>query len=155
MNDGGGADGGAVARAVLRGSGRLLARLGWSFLPEFPLADGSRADMLALAEDGRVLIVEIKSSAADYRADRKWEGYRDWCDLFAFAVPADFPVGLLPEGTGLLVADAYDAALRRDFEPCGTLAAARRKALTARFARLAARRLHRLADPDGTPSTVS
>jgi hypothetical protein len=150
-----GAEGGAVARAVLRGTSRLLARLGWSFLPEFPLADGSRADILALAEDGRVLIVEIKSSAADYRSDRKWAGYRDWCDLFAFAVPEDFPVELLPDDAGLLLADAWDAAIRRDFAPCGTLPGARRKALTARFARLAARRLHRLADPDGTPSTFS
>ncbi len=155
MSAGDAADGGAVARAVLRGSGRLLARLGWSFLPEFPLADGRRADILALAEDGRVLIVEIKSSAADFRSDRKWTGYRDWCDLFAFAVPDGFPLGLLPETAGLLVADAYDAAIRRDFEPCGTLAGARRKALTGRFARLAARRLHRLSDPDGAPSAFS
>lgn len=155
MNAGGGGDGGAAARAVLRGSGRLLARLGWSFLAEFPLADGSRADILALAEDGKVLIVEIKSSAADFRADRKWTGYRDWCDLFAFAVPADFPVALLPPDAGLIVADAWDAVVSRPFQTLPKLAPARRKALVLRFARLAGRRLHRLADPEGAAEIPS
>ncbi len=140
---------GPVARAVARGTSRLLARMGWTALPEFPLASGRRADLLALSDDSRVLLVEIKSSAADFRSDRKWTEYLDWCDLFAFAVPADFPVDLLPGGSGLIVADAYDAALRRDLQPQARLAPARRKALILRFAKLAGQRLHRLADPEG------
>ncbi len=140
---------GPVARAVARGTGRLLARLGWTSLPEFPLASGRRADLLALSEDSRVLVVEIKSSAADFRSDRKWAEYLDWCDLFAFAVPADFPVALLPPEAGLIVADAYDAVIAREFRILPKLVPARRKALVLRFAKLAGQRLHRLADPDG------
>ncbi len=140
-----------VARAVARGTGRLLARMGWTHLPEFPLASGRRADLLALSDDSRVLLVEIKSSAADFRSDRKWTEYLEWCDLFAFAVPADFPTELLPADSGLIVADAFDAALRRDFQPQPTLAPARRKALVLRFAKLAGQRLHRIADPEGGP----
>jgi hypothetical protein len=140
---------GPVARAVARGTGRLLARLGWTSLPEFPLADGRRADLLALSGDSRVLVVEIKSSAADFRADRKWTDYLDWCDLFAFAVPAGFPVALLPPDAGLIVADAFDAVVSREFLALPKLAPARRKAVVLRFARLAGRRLHRLADPEG------
>ncbi len=139
---------GAAARAVARGTQRLLARLGWTSLPEFPLASGRRADLLALSGDSRVLIVEIKSSAADFRADRKWTEYLEWCDLFAFAVPEGFPLDLLPAGSGLMVADAYDAAIRRDFAAGPAIAPARRKALILRFAKLAGQRLHRLADPD-------
>ncbi|MBL8833845.1 MAG: MmcB family DNA repair protein, partial [Rhodospirillales bacterium] len=112
-------------------------------------ASGRRADLLALADDSRVLLVEIKSSAADFRADRKWAEYLDWCDLFAFAVPAGFPVDLLPPEAGLIVADYYDAALVREFQPQAKLAPARRKAVVLRYARLAGARLHRQADPEG------
>lgn len=140
---------GPVARSVARGTGRLLARLGWTSLPEFPLADGRRADLLALSGDSRVLVVEIKSSAADFRSDRKWTEYLDWCDLFAFAVPAGFPVALLPPEAGLIVADAWDAVVSRDLQVLPKLVPARRKALVLRFAKLAGQRLHRLADPEG------
>ena len=143
-----------VARAVARGTSRLIARMGWTPLPEFPLASGRRADLLALSNDSRVLLVEIKSSAADFRSDRKWTEYLEWCDLFAFAVAADFPMELLPPDAGLIVADAFDAALRRDFQPQTLLAPARRKALVLRFAKLAGQRLHKIADPEGGPEGV-
>ncbi len=146
---------GSVARDVARGTARLLARMGWTALPEFPLASGRRADLLALADDSKILVIEIKSSAADFRADRKWTEYLDWCDLFAFAVPADFPVGILPAETGLVVADAYDAAVRRAFSACPKPAPARRKAVILRFAKLAGQRLHRISDPDGAPEGIS
>ena len=146
---------GPVAREVARGTGRLLARLGWTSLPEFPLASGRRADLLALADDSRVLVVEIKSSAADFRSDRKWVEYLDWCDLFAFAVPAGFPMALLPPEAGLIVADAYDAVVAHDFQIVPKLVAARRKALVLRFARLAGQRLHRLSDPEGAAEVPS
>ncbi|MBI3507441.1 MAG: MmcB family DNA repair protein [Proteobacteria bacterium] len=138
-----------VARAVARGTGRLLARMGWTPLAEFPLASGRRADLLALSGDSQILVVEIKSSAADFRADRKWTEYLEWCDLFAFAVPAQFPVALLPPDSGLIVADSYDAALVREFQVQPKLVPARRKALVLRFAKLAGQRLHRIADPEG------
>ncbi len=137
----------AAARAVRRGTLRLLRNMGYAGLAEVGLASGRRADILALGEDGRFALVEIKSSAADFMSDRKWPDYLEWCDLFAFAVPADFPEGLLPADTGLIVADAFDAALRRPFMVQAPLAGARRKALTRHFARLAAARLHAVDDP--------
>ena len=57
------------------------------------------------------MIIEIKSSIADFRADRKWVDYRDFADRFYFAVPKSFPVALIPEHCGLIVADAFAAAL--------------------------------------------
>jgi hypothetical protein len=103
--------------------------------------------VIALRPDGRVAIVECKSSLADWRADHKWAGYLDWCDAFWFAVPPDFPAEALPPGEGLLRADAFGAAPER---PCAqrTLAPARRRALTLRLARAAALRLRRALDPD-------
>ncbi|MEM0943885.1 MAG: MmcB family DNA repair protein, partial [Pseudomonadota bacterium] len=86
--------------------------------------------------------VEVKSSRADFQADGKWPGYLSWCDRFFFAVPAAFPEALLPQDQGLIRADAYGAEVVRP-APLDRLAAARRKAITLRFARLAAERLAR------------
>jgi hypothetical protein len=136
-----------IAKSVRRGTLRLLRNLAFCGVSEIGLASGRRADILALGADGRFLIVEIKSSPADFQSDRKWPEYLDWCDLFAFAVPVDFPTSLLPPEAGLIVADAFDGALHRPFQTCTALAPARRRALTLRFARLAAARLHELDDP--------
>ncbi len=136
-----------TALAVQRGVRRLFAQMGHATLPEFTLANGRRADVIALAPDGRLTIVEIKSCVADFRADRKWPDYRDFCDRFFFAVPHDLPAEILPETTGLIVADAFGAAILRE-APAHELAAARRKAVILRFARAAAVQLHALADPD-------
>lgn len=43
-----------------------------------------------------IVIVEIKTSLADLRADRKWPEYRDFCDVLLFAVLAGFPLPALP-----------------------------------------------------------
>lgn len=137
-----------AALAIQRGVRRLFAGLGACSLAEVTLASGRRADVMALHPDGGITIVEIKSCLADFRADRKWETYRDYCDRLFFAVDADFPCEILPDGVGLIAADRFGAAMVRDAPP-HPLAGARRKAVTLRFARAAALRLHALADPDG------
>jgi len=137
-----------AALAIQRGVRRHFASLGAVTLCELTLASWRRADVMALLPDGRLTIVEVKSSLADFRSDGKWREYRDWCDSFSFAVAPDFPLEALPEDAGLIVADAFGAEMLRA-APAHPLAAARRKAVTLRFARAAAGRLHRLADPDG------
>ena len=136
-----------TAAAVQRGVRRFLGQLGLATLPEFTLANGRRADVIALAPDGCITIVEIKSSVADFRADCKWPDYRDFCDRFFFATTETVPLGIFPEGAGLIVADAFGAAIVRE-APVHPLAGARRKAVTLRLARCAAATLHRLADPE-------
>ena len=111
-------------------------------------APGLRVDVMALGPKGEVWVVECKSGRADFAADRKWQGYLDWCDRFFWAVDAEFPVDLLPEGTGLIMADAYDAEILR-MGPEAPLAAARRKVMVQKFARHAALRLQALRDPTG------
>src|SRR6266436_9809271 len=134
------------AALLTRGACRALEQLGYVSLVEFPLANGQRADILALGKTGDLVIVEIKSSLADFRADRKWSGYREFADRLYFAVPNDFPAILIPEECGLIVADPFGAALLRH-GAATPLAAARRRALTLRFARAAASRLRRQLDP--------
>ncbi|MFN3938391.1 MAG: MmcB family DNA repair protein, partial [Gemmobacter sp.] len=111
-------------------------------------APGLRVDVMALGPKGEIWVVECKSSVADYRADRKWQGYLDWCDRFFWAVDAAFPAGLLPPGTGLIRADGWDGEVVILPEE-HRLAGARRAAVTRGFARAAARQLRALRDPGG------
>ncbi len=115
-------------------------------LPEFTLTTGRRADILALGADGCFSIVEIKSCRQDFLSDGKWPDYIGFADRFYFAVAPGFPLALLPEDEGLIVADRFEGELMRQARH-RPLAAARRRALLLRFARTAAMRLQGLADP--------
>ena len=134
------------ARDLARGVLRLLADLGCEGLSEFTLANGRRADLLALDAKGRVLIIEIKTSLEDFRADFKWPEYLEFCDFYYFAVPAGFPDDVLPNDHGLIVADRFGGSVVRPAPEC-KLPPARRKAISLKFARKAARRLRRFGDP--------
>lgn len=131
---------------LARGVCRHLASLGLVTVEEFVPARGLRVDVLALGPKGELWVVECKSSRADYMSDGKWQGYLEWCDRFFWAVDTDFPTELLPEGTGLIIADQYDAEIIR-MGPEDKLAGARRKVMIQKFATHAARRLQALRDP--------
>ena len=136
----------AGAAAICRGVCRMLVELGHATLTEVTLASGRRVDVMALDRRGEILVIEIKSSVADFRADQKWQDYLEFCDRFAFAVGPEFPQALLPAEVGLIVADAYGAHVLR--APSATpLSAPRRKHLMLRFAHVASARLARRDDP--------
>lgn len=134
--------------------GQLLARgvcrhlLSYDFvsIEEFVPERGKRVDVMALGPKGEIWVIECKSSRADYTSDGKWEGYLDWCDRYFWAVDEAFPTDLLPDDTGLIIADAYNAEIIR-MAPEAKLAGARRSVLMRKFARHAAHRLHSLRDP--------
>ncbi len=107
---------------------------------------GLRVDVMALGPKGEVWIVECKSSRTDFTSDQKWQGYLEWCDRFFWAVDADFPTELLPEETGLIIADAYDAEIIR-MGAESKLPHARRKVMVQKFARHAAIRAQAARDP--------
>jgi hypothetical protein len=133
---------------LARGVSRHLVSLGFACVEEFTPERGKRVDVIAVDPKGEIWIVECKSSRADFQSDSKWDGYLEWCDRFFWAVDGDFPTDLLPPETGLIIADSYDAEVIT-MAPEDKLAAARRRALTLKIARQAARRLHSLRDPDG------
>jgi hypothetical protein len=138
----------STALAVARGTTRLLHSLGFSVVPELPLASGRRADLVALGSNGDIWIVEIKSSVADFRADHKWLEYRLHCDRLFFATTLEVPCDIFPPDTGLIVADAFGASIVCE-APEHRLHASRRKHVLLGFARAAALRLSALADPAG------
>jgi hypothetical protein len=141
-----------TALAVARGTTRLLHSLGHCVVSELSLASGRRADLVALAANGDIWIVEIKSSIADFRADQKWKDYRHHCDRLLFATTLDVPREIFPKDAGLIVADAFGASIVCE-APEHRLHAATRKCLLLCFARAAAFRLQALADPGGPCET--
>lgn len=141
-----------TALAVARGSSRLLRSLGFTVIPEVPLASGRRADLVALSASGDVWIVEIKSSVTDYRVDCKWPDYRWHCDRLLFATASHVPLDIFPDDCGLILADGYGGEIIRD-APEHRLAAATRRSVLLRYARVAASRLQTLADP-GAPAGI-
>jgi hypothetical protein len=137
-----------TALAIARGTARHLHALGYCVVSELPLPSGRRADLVALGAGGEIVIVEIKSSVADFRADQKWMDYRLHCDRLFFATVVDVPCDIFPKDTGLIVADAFGAAIICE-APEHRLPAPTRKTMMLRFAHAAARRLQALADPQG------
>ena len=135
------------AAEVQRGVGRLFLEMGFATLTELPLSGGRRADVVAVNRSGEIWIVEIKSSIEDFRADHKWPDYWEHCDRLFFAIPHDVPQDIIPQETGLIIADRYGAEVIRHVDE-QKLSAARRKAVILRFGRAGALRLHGLADPE-------
>lgn len=131
---------------LARGVCRHLRSHDFVGMTEFVPNRGLRVDVMAIGPKGQIWIIECKSSRADFTSDNKWHNYLPFCDQFFWAVAQDFPAELLPPDTGLIIADAWDAALLRH-GPVQALPGARRKMLTQKFARNAAERLLGLTDP--------
>lgn len=146
------------AADVCRGVKRMLLRHDLVAMAEVPLDGGRRADLMALDSRGGIVIVEIKVSRTDLLGDGKWTDYLAHCDRYFWAVPAGFDISpldgpaFLPERTGIIVADRYDATIIRPAhsEP---LSAGARKRCTLSFARRAGRRLILSIDPDAEAQT--
>jgi hypothetical protein len=131
---------------IRKGVLRVLATRDFYALPEVTVRSGRRADLMAVSRTSEIWIIEIKSSIEDFRADRKWPEYRSFCDRLLFATLPDVPEEIFPEDAGLIVADGYGGAVIRE-APSHPLAAARRKDLLTRLARLGSARIAGLSDP--------
>lgn len=137
--------------AVRRAAAALCRQLAWVALHEVPLPNGRRADLLALRPDGGFVCIEVKSGPRDFLTDGKWPEYREYSDCLYFAVDDTFPLELLPDATGIIVANGYEAEVIRP-APVHTLPPARRRGLLQRFATIAASRLAAMEDPMITAS---
>jgi hypothetical protein len=73
---------------LARGVCRHLLSHDFVTVEEMTPAPGLRVDVMALGPKGELWVVECKSSRADFQADRKWQGYLDFCDRFFWAVDA-------------------------------------------------------------------
>lgn len=140
-------DGRQSERALEIRSGvvREFQKMGVALISELTLANNRRADLIGIGHKGHVFIIEIKSSIEDFKVDKKWPEYQQFCDQFYFATLGDVPADIFPQSEGLIIADNYGCEIIREAE-IQKLAGATRKALTTRFARASAQRLERVLD---------
>ena len=131
---------------IARGVMRHFAQIGLSSLSEFSPARGLRVDIITLGMSNEIWIVECKSCQSDFKSDKKWQNYLDWCDRYFWAVDANFPIDILPPDTGVIIADAYDASILRE-APLNKLSVARRKKIIKSIAKSACNRLLTHTDP--------
>ncbi|NQW01274.1 MAG: MmcB family DNA repair protein [Rhodospirillales bacterium] len=137
-----------ATEGITRGVCRFLRSAGYTVLREFRLKSKRRADVTGLDGQGKFVIVEVKSSAEDFRSDQKWLDYGPHCDAFYFAVSENFPLEILPQQHGLIVADAYGAEILRP-APVEPMNGNRRRLQLLNFARAGADRLERHLDGAG------
>ena len=64
--------------------------------------------MVTINDKGWITIIEIKSSVADFRNDKKWNEYIEWADQFYFGVAQNFPIEILPKEHGIITTDGFD-----------------------------------------------
>src|ERR1700682_3633967 len=65
-----------------------------------------RADVVAVSMSRKIVCVETKSSVADFKADKKWQKYKDYCDQLYFAVDHATHLKVkqdIPKGIGIFV----------------------------------------------------
>ena len=131
---------------IARGVMRHFDQIGLSSLSEFSPIKGLRVDIITLGMSNEIWIIECKSGQSDFKSDRKWHNYLDWCDRYFWAVDANFPIDILPINTGIIIADAYDASILRE-APLNKLSPARQKKVIKSIAKSACNRLLRHIDP--------
>jgi hypothetical protein len=132
-------------QSLARGVARHFSSLGWVSIEELAPVRGLRVDVMALGPKDEIWVIECKSNLADFRSDRKWGRYLEWCDRFFWAVDTRFPIDELPKITGLMIGDAYNSEIIR-MGPETKMASSRRKGIVHKFAVNAARRLHEIRD---------
>ena len=135
-----------AAEGIIRGTTRLIRDMGFEVLEEFKLNSRRRVDLAGFDRKGRCVIVEVKSSLADFQADNKWHNYLPHCDFFYFAVDDDFPRDVLPKAEGLIIANAFQGAVIRPADE-RKMNSSRRRTQLLNFARGSARRVAQWRDP--------
>ena len=131
---------------IARGVMRHFAQIGLSSLSEFSPTAGLRVDIITFGISDEIWIIECKSGQSDFKSDKKWQNYLEWCDRYFWAVDANFPIDILPPDTGIIIADAYDASILRD-SLLNRLSAARRKKIMKSVTKSACNRLLKHIDP--------
>ena len=109
-------------------------------LREFKLSIKRRVDLVTINDKGWITIIEIKSSVADFRSDKKWNEYIDWADQFYFGVAHNFPIGILPKEHGIITTDGFDVYQAQP-SPVQKLNGSRRNNLIRKMAKASMRRI--------------
>jgi hypothetical protein len=103
-----------LAADIKKGATQYFVKKRMAVNEEMGICKGGRfrADLLCLSFSGDVTIVEVKSSVADFRADKKWHNYVTHSNRFYFAMTQATYSKVrdsIPRGVGvLLISQATD-----------------------------------------------
>ena len=107
---------------------------------EFKLRVKRRVDLVIINDESRITIIEIKSSVADFRSDKKWNEYIEWANQFYFGVAHNFPIDILPREHGIITTDGF-YIYKAQPSPVQKLNGSRRNTLVRKLAKASMRRI--------------
>lgn len=103
--------------AVRQPAAEYFAAKNYAVHFEIGLAHGVlRADILATNLAGYIVMCEVKSSVADFRADKKWQRYLPYCNKFYFVMSPETYAKVkdeIPNGIGVFISDGNTGVIKK------------------------------------------
>lgn len=96
------------AKLIREAVARYYTKKNYAVNFEVGLAKGGRlrADVLCVNLAAHIVLIEVKSSVADFKTDKKWHLYKSYGDKMHFAMDAETyekVKSLIPKGVGVFV----------------------------------------------------
>lgn len=81
-----------MTKALTQNAADYLTKKGYSVHQEIGVCRRGRrrADVLALNTKNDLMVIEVKSCAADWKSDKKWTDYLAYCNRFYFCIDEEF-----------------------------------------------------------------
>ena len=135
------------SREILQKTMQFLYSKGYKVLSEFALPNKKRVDIIAINSKKKIIIVEVKSNKKDFKLDKKWKNYLNYCNYFFFASNEKFINFKFKSEVGLI--EKKGNCIKITKKPKYNLISDRKKnSLIFKMALSAASKFHRLIDPE-------
>tara|TARA_B100000315_G_C14542481_1_gene571595 strand:- start:11 stop:481 length:471 start_codon:yes stop_codon:yes gene_type:complete len=135
------------SRKIIQETLRFLSNKGYKTITEFALPNKKRVDIIALNSKKEILIIEVKSKNNDFKNDKKWKKYLNYCNYFYFAFNK-YPKNLkIFENVGIIKINNKKNEIKKKALYI-KMPENKRNNIIFNFALSAASKFHRLIDPN-------
>ena len=136
-----------LSRKIMQETLRFLSNKGYKTITEFALPNKKRVDIIALNCKKEILIIEVKSKINDFKNDKKWKKYLNYCNYFYFALNK-YPKNLkIYENVGIIEINNKKNEIKKRASYV-KMPEKKRNNIIFSFALSAASKFHRLIDPN-------
>ena len=136
-----------LSRKIMQETLRFLSNKGYKTITEFALPNKKRVDIIALNCKKEILIIEVKSKINDFKNDKKWKKYLNYCNYFYFALNK-YPKNLkIYENVGIIEINNKKNEIKKRASYV-KMPEEKRNNIIFSFALSAASKFHRLIDPN-------